>query len=164
MRRYLLAATLLTLTYALVLASFDPWDLLLGAALSSGLLLVFRGFVFGNDPTLRSGLLRRLVAFVPFAAATVWDIIIGTWEVTLVTLHLRRLVSPGVVAVPIGERTATGVAVSALVTTLSPGTFLVDVDEKRKVMLIHSINAGDPDAVRKHHQDFYRRYQRKVFP
>jgi multicomponent Na+:H+ antiporter subunit E len=162
--RYLLAIVLLTLTYALVLASFDPWDLLLGAGLSAALLLAFRSFVFGEDPARRSGLLGRLVAFVPFAVAVVRDIIVGTWEVTLVTLHLRRLESPGVVAVPIGERTPTGVAVSALVTTLSPGTFLVDVDEARGVMLIHTIDAGDPDTVREAHQQFYRRYQRNVFP
>jgi multisubunit Na+/H+ antiporter MnhE subunit len=162
--RYLLAIVLLTLTYALVLASFDPWDLLLGAGLSVALLLAFRSFVFGEGPARRSDLPGRLVAFVPFALAVVRDIIVGTWEVTLVTLHLRRLVSPGIVAIPIGERTPTGVAVSALATTLSPGTFLVDVDEKRGVMLIHSINAGDPDAVREAHQEFYRRYQKRVFP
>ncbi len=164
MSRYLLAIVLLTLTYALVLASFDPWDLLLGAGLSVALLLAFRSFVFGEGPARRSDLPGRLVAFVPFALAVVRDIIVGTWEVTLVALHLRRLVSPGIVAIPIGERTPTGVAVSALATTLSPGTFLVDVDEKRGVMLIHSINAGDPDAVREAHQEFYRRYQKRVFP
>ncbi len=169
MGRYLLAATLLTLTYAFVLASFDPWDLLLGGVLSAALLFVFGNSVFGDPASgqgrvRRPGLLERVAAFGPFAAATVWAIIEGTWEVTLVTLHLRKLESPGVVAVPVGERTPTGVAVSALVTTLSPGTFLVDVDEDRGVMLIHTISARDPDAVREAHQQFYRRYQRKVFP
>jgi multicomponent Na+:H+ antiporter subunit E len=170
MGRYLLAVVLLTLTYAFVLASFDPWDLLLGGALSAALLFMFRNNSMFEDPATgqdrvrRPGLLGRVAAFGPFAVATVWAIIEGTWEVTLVTLHLRRLECPGVVAVPIGERTPTGVAVSALVTTLSPGTFLVDVDEARGVMLIHTIDAGDPDTVREAHQQFYRRYQRNVFP
>jgi multisubunit Na+/H+ antiporter MnhE subunit len=31
-------------------------------------------------------------------------------------------------------------------------------------MLIHVIDASDPDAFRKDREDFYRRYQRKVFP
>jgi multicomponent Na+:H+ antiporter subunit E len=167
--RYLLAVVLLTLVYAFVLASFGPWDLLLGFVLSATLLYVFRDFVLGNSASggarVRAlGLFRRVAAFGPFAAVAVWAIVEGTWEMILVTLHLRRLESPGVVAVPMGERTATGVAVSALVTTLSPGTFLVDVDEERGVMLIHAIDAGDPDAVRESHQEFYRRYQRDVFP
>ena len=169
MGRYLLVVVLLTLVYAFVLASFSPWDLLLGFVFSATLLYVFRDFVLGNSASGRSSvraseLFGRVAAFGPFAAVAVWAIVEGTWEVTLVTLHLRRLESPGVVAVPIGERTSTGIAVSALVTTLSPGTFLVDVDEERGVMLIHTIDAGDPDAVREAHQEFYRRYQRGVFP
>jgi multicomponent Na+:H+ antiporter subunit E len=82
--------------------------------------------------------------------------------VALVTLHLRPLRSTGVVKVPVGERTPTGVAVSALVTTLSPGAFLIEANEE--FMMLHLIDASDPDAVREKHEDFYQRYQRKVFP
>ena len=41
---------------------------------------------------------------------------------------------------------------------------LVGVDEEKRVMLIHAIDAADPDAVRESQQEFYRRYQRRVFP
>ncbi len=168
-RRYVPAVVALTLVYALVLASFHPWDLLIGAGLSAALLFSFKRIVFETDsdsgPTgRRPGLLRRVVAFVPFCLAVFWDILAGTWEVALVTLHLRPLKSPGIVAVPIGDRTPTGVAVWALVTTLPPGSFFVDVDRGRGVALIHVIDARDPEAVREQHRDFYRRYQRKVFP
>jgi multisubunit Na+/H+ antiporter MnhE subunit len=108
------------------------------------------------------GLLRSFAAFFPFAGAVVRDVVEGTWEVALVTLHFRPLVSPGIVKVPVGERTSTGVAVSALVTTLSPGAFLIEANED--FMLLHVIDAADPDAVREKHEDFYQRYQRKVFP
>lgn len=94
----------------------------------------------------------------------VWDIIQGTWTVALYSLGLKKLQSPGIVAVPIGERTAVGIAVSTLATTLSPGTFLVAVDYERGVMLIHSIEAGDPGAVRDSLEEMYQRYQKKVFP
>ena len=67
-------------------------------------------------------------------------------------------------AIPVGDRTQTGVAVSALVATLSPGEVLVDVDRERGAMLIHVIDAGDPEATRRRHEDFYQRYQRRVFP
>jgi multisubunit Na+/H+ antiporter MnhE subunit len=94
--------------------------------------------------------------------AIVWDVVKGTWEVALVVLHLRPLVRPGIVKVPIGERTPTGVAVTALVTTLSPGALLVEANDE--FMLLHVINASDPGAVRKDREDFYQRYQKKVFP
>jgi multicomponent Na+:H+ antiporter subunit E len=163
-RRFALVVLLLTLTYALVLGSFHAWDLAMGAIVSGALLYALRGFVFGGRPERPNGSFRRLAAFVPFLFAILREVVVGTWEVALVTLHLRPIESPGIVAIPVGDRTPTGVAVSALATTLSPGTFLVDVDWERRAFLIHTIDASDPDAVRQHHQDFYERYQRAVFP
>ena len=170
MTRYVAAVVVLTLVYALALASFHPWDLLFGAGLSAALLLASRRFVFGADGTApRPGgrgltLHGRVVAFVPFAAVVFREILVGTWEVTLVTLHLRPLVRPGIVAVPVGERTPTGVAVWAVVTGLPPGSFFADVDRERGVVLIHVLDARDPEAFRRQQEDFYRRYQSKVFP
>jgi len=40
----------------------------------------------------------------------------------------------------------------------------VDVDEERGVALIHILDASDPEAFREDLEDFYRRYQSKVFP
>jgi len=48
-RRYVAAVALLTLVYALALASFSPFDLLFGALLSAALVFFSRGFVFGED-------------------------------------------------------------------------------------------------------------------
>lgn len=165
MKRAVLALLLLTLVYAMVLASFHPLDLLFGAVLSGALLYAFRAFLFGGaggKPKPLPGLAGRFAAFFPFAWAVAWDVVKGTWEVALVTLHFRPLVSPGIVRVPVGERTPTGVAVSALVTTLSPGAFLVEANEE--FMLIHLLDAADADAAREKHEEFYQRYQRKVFP
>ncbi len=170
MTRYVAAVVALTLVYALALASFHPWDLLFGAGLSATLLFASRRFVFGADGTAPrtadSGLtlLGRVVAFAPFAAAVFREIVVGNWEVTLVTLRLRPLVRPGIVAVPVGDRTPTGVAVWAVVTGLPPGSFFVDVDRERGVVLIHVLDARDPEAFREEQEDFYRRYQSKVFP
>lgn len=167
MSRALPSIVLLTLVYAMVLSSFAPLDLLAGAVISSALVFGLNRFLFpemGWSGTVRRGFLRRLVAFPVYAGAVVWDIIQGTWTVALYSLSLKELQSPGIVAVPIGERTAVGIAVSALATTLSPGTFLVAVDYERGVMLIHSIEAEDPDAVRDSLEHMYQRYQKKVFP
>ncbi len=162
--RILLYLLLLTLTYALVLASFKPWDLVIGVAVSGVLLFLFRRFIFEGQRVGGGSIPRKFLAFWPFAVVTAGRVVAGTWEVALVTLHLRELKNPGIVAVPIGERTPLGVAVSALSTTLSPGTVLIDVDRERGVMLIHVIDASEPNAVRESEQDFYRRYQSKVFP
>ena len=162
MKRAAFAVLFLTGVYAMVLASFHPWDLFFGAVVSGALLYAFRSFVFGGRPDPLTGLAGRCVAFFPFVVAVVWDVIKGTWEVALITLHIRPLVEPGVVKVPVGERTPTGVAVFGLVTTLSPGAFLIEANDE--FMLIHVIDASDRDAFREEREEFYQRYQRKVFP
>ncbi|MGH3087492.1 MAG: Na+/H+ antiporter subunit E [Rubrobacteraceae bacterium] len=164
MIRVLFSIAFLTSIYAFVLASFHPWDLVTGAVFSGVLLFVFRDFVFGGMPKPSPGFFGKVAALPLFLAASVWDIVKGTWGVALVALHLRPLERPGIVAVPIGERTPVGLAVSAIETTLSPGTYLVDVDLERGVWLIHALDATDPEAVRRDRQEFYERYQRRVFP
>jgi multicomponent Na+:H+ antiporter subunit E len=164
MTRYVAAVALLTLVYALALASFGPVDLIFGAGLSAALLYFSRRFVFGEGSGRDPSVLGRSVAFVPFAFAVFREIVRGTWEVSLVTLHLRPLVRPGVVAVPIGERTPSGVSAWAVVTGLPPGSFFVDVDRERGVALIHLLDASNPEAFREEQENFYRRYQSKVFP
>jgi multisubunit Na+/H+ antiporter MnhE subunit len=170
--RLLFPLVLLTLVYALVLGSFHPWDLALGAVASGALLLAAPGRVARGDASssggARSGRVRglpaRAAAFPALVAAVAWDVAVGTWEVALVTLGLRPQAKPGIVAVPVGERTPTGVAVSTLCATLSPGEVLVEVDEERNAILLHVIDASDPDAVRARLGRFYERYQRRVFP
>ena len=164
MTRILLALILLVLVYALTLASAHPWDLAFGTLVAGATLTGYRRFLFVGPAVPAGVLLRRVAGFLPFAVALVWDIMRGTWNVGLVVLHLRPLLHPGIVAVPIADRTPLGVAVSGLATTLSPGAFLVDVDWDQRVMLIHVLDASDPEAVRAEHQRFYRRFQRHVFP
>jgi multisubunit Na+/H+ antiporter MnhE subunit len=162
MTRYVAAIVGLTLAYALALGSFHPLDLLFGAGLSAALVFVSRRFVFGDAPGGGGpSFLRRVAAFFPFSFAVFWEVVVGTWEVTL---HLRPLIKPGIVAVPIAYRTPSGVAVWAVVTGLAPGSFFVDVDRERGVALIHVLDARDPDAFREEQERFYRRYQSKVFP
>lgn len=166
MSRVFVAFVLLTLLYVLVLASINPWDLLIGALLSGGLLVAFRRFLFGERLPAAdfAGLPKRVLAFFPFVAAVSQDVLAGTWQVALMTLRIRPLDRAGIVEVPVQERTPTGVTVTALVTTLSPGSVLVDVDWEQDVILFHVLDAGDPDAVRSRHRQFYEQYQKPIFP
>ncbi len=175
MIRYVVAVVALTLVYALALASFHPWDLAFGAVLAAALLFYARrtarisgdgaaGPSSSESTANRPNPLGRVWAFFPFAVAVGRTALAGAWRVFLATIGLRRPRSPGVVAIPLGERTPNGVAVSAFLTAFTPDTLLVGVDEEKRVMLLHAIDAADPDAVRESQQEFYRRYQRRVFP
>jgi multicomponent Na+:H+ antiporter subunit E len=164
MNRVVLGLVLLTVAYALAVASFDPWDLALGLGASMAALLIFRRFLFGGRPASIDGLGRRLLGVPRLVGHVLVDITTGTWRVASVVLHLRPLEHPGIVVIPLGERTELGAVVSAFTSTLSPGEYLVDIDWERRCLLLHVLDAGDPDAVRARFADFYERSQRRVFP
>lgn len=165
MSRLVITVVLLVLVWALTLTSFDPADLAVGALVAVALLLAFRSFLFTEEGSAPGpGLARRIVKLPLFVFAVLREITVGTVFVSSIVLGFRRAERPGIVTVSIAERSEVGVAASALAITLSPGELLIDVDSEHDVMLIHVLEARDPDQVRAHHADFYQRYQRGVFP
>ncbi|TXG86699.1 MAG: cation transporter [Thermomicrobiales bacterium] len=167
MIRTILLVVLLTTVFCLTLASYDPWDMLIGAILGSIVLVVFHDAVPGIPgkperelPSLPS----RMIHFIPFAGITIWEILIGSVRVAAIVIGVRKLDHPGIVAVPIGERSKLGVIVTGITTSLAPGSILLDVDWSRNLMLVHVMDASNPDQIRADMQDLYDRYQRKVFP
>ncbi len=164
MSRGLRVAVGLGLLYALTLVSADPVDVAMGTALGGALVLALGNRLRLGPSGHVPSFLQRAAWFPAFAAAVVGDVLAGTWDVSLRVLHLRGVERPGIVRVPVGNRSERGVAVTALVTTLSPGSVLVDIDWERGDLLLHVIDATDPDGVRAHMQRFYDRYQRRVFP
>jgi len=154
----------LGILYVLTLASDDPVDLAMGALLGMVLVgLLGTRLRLGPDGSTAPAA-QRVVWFIPFLGAVLADILQGTWDVALRVMHLRRLEHPGLVRIPIGERSEHGVAISALATTLSPGSVLIEIDWERGDLVYHFIDAAEPDRVRERVQRFYDRYQRRVFP
>ncbi len=154
----------LGLLYSLTLASSDPVDFATGVLLGGTLMSVLAKHRPIRAEESVTTLALRLAWFGIFAAAVLGDVVRGTWDVTLRVMHLRDVERPGIVRVPIGDRSERGAAISALATTLSPGSVLLDIDWERRDLLLHVIDASDPDGVRSRHQRFYERYQRRVFP
>lgn len=166
MTRMLSAVVGLAAIYALMLASLDPVDLVTGALLA---FLVLTGLRHFRAPGRREGLgplalARRLARLPAFAAVVALDTVGGTWQVALVVVGLRPLDRAGTVEIPFDGRTPTGAVVSGLAATVSPGELLLDIDEERELILMHVLDARDPDAVREKYRRRYERWQRKVAP
>ena len=69
---------------------------------------------------------------------------------------------PGFVEIPRGGRSRRAVALWGVVTGEAPDEVPVDVDEERDVLIVHLVDASDPDTVRERHRLAYERAQRKV--
>lgn len=164
MTRAILTTAALAAVYALALASADPWDLVLGAILGGSIVAVFGGFMFTGEPHSVTTLARRAAHFPMFVLATIADIVRGTLVMVRVVFSRNPAQNTGFVEVPIGQRSESGLAVSGLANTLSPGTVVVEVDRGSGTWTVHSIDAKDEDALRAEIERFYQRYQRPFWP
>ena len=162
--RFVFATAALTAVYALALASADPWDLGIGAVVSVCVLLAFRRFIFPNRALPYRLVVQRAVRFPVLAIATAANIVRGTVQVTRVVLGRVSARQAGFVELPRGDRTDTGVVISGLLETLSPGSVLVDIDPIDNTWTIHALQADDKEAVQVDLDRFYDRFQRPVWP
>ena len=92
-------------------------------------------------------------------AETAREMVIGSWRVVRFCLGARA--APGFVEIPRGDRTAVEVALWGVLTGEAPDEVVVDVDEPRGVLVVHLVDAADPDAVRERHRRAHERLRRR---
>ncbi len=150
MTRLLVRAAGLAGVYLLVLTSLDPGDLLIAGLLG---LAVAAG--------LRPSEAARLGARLPAAAAVLWrtavEMAVGSWRTA--AFCLGRPGAPGLVEIPAGDRSRVELALWGVLTGEAPDELVVDVDEERGVLVVHLVDASDPDAVRARHASTHDRWR-----
>lgn len=158
MSRIAIQALALMVVYLLVLTSVKPADALTGFALGAGLAMALRPRLAGRTPaTPRVG---GLLAFVPVFVGTVGEMVRGSWLTA--RFCLGRGGSPGFVEIPRDGRSRHGVALWGVLTGEAPDEVPVDVDEQRDMLIVHLVDASDPEAVRRRHRRAWETRQRKV--
>ncbi|RKQ93200.1 multicomponent K+:H+ antiporter subunit E/multicomponent Na+:H+ antiporter subunit E [Solirubrobacter pauli] len=160
MTRVIVQALALMGVYLLVLTSTKPADAAAGLALGLVLAVGLRPRLAGRSAPSPSW--RGLLALGPVLATTALEMILGSWRTA--RFCLRGGGQPGFVEIPRGERSRHGIAFWGVLTGEAPDEVPVDVDEERDVLIVHLIDASDPDAVRERHRRAYERFQRKVVP
>jgi multisubunit Na+/H+ antiporter MnhE subunit len=146
MRRVVERAAGLTLIYLLVLTSVRPGDLLVGAALSLAVAYALR---VPESGAAHLPIRSRLPAALGVAGATIAEVVRGSWQVS--RFCLGRPASPGLVEIPREDRSPAAVALWGVLTGEAPDEVVVDVDEERGTLLVHVLDAGDPDGIRARH-------------
>jgi multicomponent Na+:H+ antiporter subunit E len=148
-------------TFGLVTDDFTWENMTVAFVLSGFLMYIFRRQITPK-PLPPTGLALRLALTFPILVWYVFiDVLKGTYKIVMITLGLQPLAKPGIVKIPIGLHSQYGVGPVGFFVTLSPGSFLVDIDWDERVMLVHYVDASDPDAHRADAERYYRLWERK---
>jgi multisubunit Na+/H+ antiporter MnhE subunit len=83
-------------------------------------------------------------------AGTAAEMVRGSWRVA--RFCLGRPAAPGFVEIPRGDRSNINVALWGVLTGEAPDEVVVDVDEERDVLIVHLVDAADPEGVRSRHR------------
>lgn len=162
--RWVLSVGVLTAIYLLMLTSLNPWDIGAGVLLSAVLIVSFRSYLGVTRAAGRPPVAERLLWLAPYTLRAIWEVNVGTFRVAAMVLHLRPLAQAHFIEIPVDDYTENGLALNALITTLSPGSVLIDIDWSRRVMLLHVLDDAKPEEIRATYQDLYEKYQRHVLP
>lgn len=129
------------------------WMLLQGSAAP---VVLLTGWVVGFvllalfQPILGSGdYVRRAVGFGAFLLLFVWAFAVSCWQLVVVSLFRSvRSLRPRLITYDVRGLTAAEVLLLSHCISLTPGTTTVDVAADRSHLLLHVLDAPDPEAVR----------------
>jgi multicomponent K+:H+ antiporter subunit E len=118
-------------------------NLVLGAILGLIIPLVTAPY-WPNRPRLRS--LPRIVEYI---LIVLWDICVANVQVAWIILFKSNVKThPAWISIPLELHTPEAITVLAGTITMTPGTVSSDVSADGRSLLVHCLDAPDPDAVR----------------
>lgn len=146
------------------------------------LLLTFTWIMLANSWTLNSLVFGFLLGLlIPFLTQPYWPqqmkvkrplkvveyIFVVLYDILLANVAVARIVAfkanakrrPTWIAVPLELRTPEAITVLAGTITMTPGTVSADVSAEGHALLVHCLDADDPDAVR---DEIKQRYERRL--
>lgn len=129
-----------SLVMALILAIVIPW---------------MTAAYWPNRPKL-----RQLPAFAAYCLLVMWDIIVANVQVAKIILFMPAdKIQSAWIPIPIELKSPEAITMLAGTITLTPGTVTADMSSCGRVLLIHSLHAPDPDAIR---DDIKSRYEARL--
>jgi multicomponent K+:H+ antiporter subunit E len=158
MLRKILPHPFLTLTlivvWQMLVNKLTVGNLVLGTIL--GLIVpVITSPYWPNRPHLQSA--PRIVEYV---LVVLWDICVANVQVAMIILFKANAnTRPAWVTIPLDLHTPEAITVLAGTITMTPGTVSSDLSADGRSLLVHCLDAPDPDAVR---DEIKRRYERRL--
>lgn len=108
--------------------------------------------------------LKNPAMIIEFILVVLWDIVVANIVVAKTILFTRNTgMHPAWVSIPLDLRSPEAITVLAGTITMTPGTVSSDVAADGRSLLVHCLNAPDPDAVRDEIKQRYERRLKEIF-
>ena len=148
----------LTAIWMLLVNRIALGSLILAAMLGTAIPLLTEAY-WPNRPKI-----RNVPALVAYVALVIWDIILANIAVARIILFKsNRDIGPAWIAIPLDLRSPEAITVLAATITLTPGTVTADMSACGRALLIHSLHAPDPDAIRDEIKTRYEARLKRIF-
>ncbi|MDC7789535.1 Na+/H+ antiporter subunit E [Rhodoplanes sp. TEM] len=109
-------------------------------------------------------IVKRPLVMLEYAAVVAWDIVVSNIEVARLILFRRGSTLRSLfVTVPLELTTPEAVTVLTGTITMTPGTVSADLSADGRSVLVHCLDAGDPDAVVRQIKTRYERRLKEIF-
>ena len=140
----LLGNMLLALAWAALQGNFSLGSLVTGYLLGYFILLALaRGGVLRASPYI--GRLHRIVGLAAFFLR---ELVRANLRLAVDVATPRYHMKPGILAVPLDATRDSEILLLAMLINLTPGSVALDVSPDRKVMYVHVMYIGTPEAAR----------------
>lgn len=145
----------LTGVYVFTIGHWTWEDVLTGFLLSGTLLWIFRKIMFAGPFVSNREVVKVIVQTPRYILYLIRDIITGTWQVATYVVGLRKLEHPGIIRIHFEEDSRVRLGIALVAITISPGSFVVDVNHEERFVLVHLIDISDAEKVRKELRRIY---------
>lgn len=106
----------------------------------------------------------RVGKMLAYCVLVMWDILVANVQVAWIVLSKRNAdMRPNWVVIPLDLRSPEAITILAGTITLTPGTVSADLSDGGHSLLVHALDADDPDAVRDEIKDRYERRLKEIF-
>lgn len=106
----------------------------------------------------------RVGKMVSYALIVLWDIMVANVQVAWIVLtRPNSKLRPAWVVVPLDLRQPEAITILAGTITLTPGTVSADLSDEGHSLLVHALDAEDPNAIRDEIKDRYERRLKEIF-
>jgi multicomponent K+:H+ antiporter subunit E len=145
----------------LLLAGFTAAQLVLGILV--GVLMPWVTRRFFDEPFGHVRGARAAVHAVGFTFLVLWDIVIANLVVARLVLGPPGRLRPAFIEVPLDIDQPLAIALLGSIVTMTPGTVSSEVSEDRRRLLVHVLDAPNPDAVVRQIKSRYERRLKEIF-